>query len=141
LGALTATTIITLTLVRLTATTDLIGLLAECLLAPARGMAGDGLGVGVVGAVAGMDAAAGVDAGSSADVGLPVDAASRADADSHTVRLAVSMAAVAFAAAAAFMAEVVDSTAAEGADSTVAAVDTAVADTGNLQLGSLIPCR
>ena len=40
--ALTATTGIILTLARLTATTDLTGLRAECLSAPARGMAGDG---------------------------------------------------------------------------------------------------
>jgi hypothetical protein len=45
-----ATTDIILTLARLTATTGLTGLRVECLSVPARGMAGDALGVGAAGA-------------------------------------------------------------------------------------------
>ncbi len=56
--ATTATTDTLLMLVRLTATTDLIGLPAECLSAPVRGMAGDAVGAGVVGVAAGTDAVA-----------------------------------------------------------------------------------
>jgi hypothetical protein len=63
----TATMDIILTPARLTVSTDLTGLQAECLSAPVRGMAGVAVGVGAVGAGA---AAVGVDVGSLADAGL-----------------------------------------------------------------------
>jgi|HubBroStandDraft_5_1064220.scaffolds.fasta_scaffold179896_1 hypothetical protein len=47
----TVTTATPRTRVRLTATMGLAGFPADCLLALARGMAGDGLGAGVVGVV------------------------------------------------------------------------------------------
>jgi hypothetical protein len=72
LRALTATMGIILTRARLTVITGLTGSQADCLLAPARGMAGDARGAGVVGAVA--LAAVDLDAGSSAAVDSPVDA-------------------------------------------------------------------
>lgn len=70
----TATTDIILTPAHLTATTDLTGLWAGCLSAPARGGAGM-----VVGVTAGMGVAAGADEGSPADVDSLVAAALRAD--------------------------------------------------------------
>src|ERR1700685_2160996 len=126
-----ATTDIILTPARLTATTDLTGSRAACLSAPARGMAGDGLGVGVAGAGAvgaGLvlaDVDSSVDEDSSAGGGSPVGVDSPGGVGSPVaaVSLAVRLAA--------FM-EVEASTVAEVEGSTVVAVDTvAVADTGN----------
>jgi hypothetical protein len=131
----TATTAITLMPARLTATTDLTGLRAECLLAPARGMAGDVVGVGVVGDMVGtvaaagaMVVAAGVDAASAADVAFmaaadlptPVLAASTVVAASTVAVVADSTVAV-----------VADSTVAVEVGSTVVAADTVAADTAN----------
>lgn len=89
----TATTDITLTLARPTATTDLTGLLVECLSAPARGMAGDAVGVGVVGVMATMVEAAGatdtvitVVAATPEDAASLADGALSADADLRAVR-------------------------------------------------------
>ncbi len=136
----TATTDITLTLARLTATTDLTGSRVVCSSAPGHGMAGDGRGVGVVGGVVAM--AMGVAALVTAVAALVtavaamvmvadslVDAASSVDGDSRVVPRAASTGRLAEA----FMAELWR-TAVEG--STVAAgstvvVDTAVVDTGN----------
>jgi hypothetical protein len=124
-----------LTRARLTATTGLTGLRAECLSALVRGMAGDGLGVGVAGAVAG------VDAGSLADVGSPVDAVLRADAALHVVRLGASTAARFMAVAASTVAAAAGSTVAGAEDSTVAvtaAVAVAVTGKRGLIRSSLI---
>jgi hypothetical protein len=62
--ATTVITDITLTLARLTATTDLIGSLAECSSAPVPGMAGD-----MVGAAVGATVFTGVAAGATVAVG------------------------------------------------------------------------
>jgi hypothetical protein len=121
-----------LTLARLTATTGLIGLRAECLLAPGRGMAGDARGVGVVGVAAGVDAG-GADADSSVDEVLTVDAALPADVALHAVRLAASTAArlaVSMVVARSIV-EAADSTVAAVVDSTVVVADMAAADIGN----------
>jgi len=75
----TATMDIILTLVRPTATTDLTGSPVACLLAPARGTAGDVLGVGVagVGEAAGAAEAGAVEAGMAeagvVEVGVDAD--------------------------------------------------------------------
>jgi hypothetical protein len=129
--AITATTTIILMPARLTATTDLTGLRAVCLSAPDRGMAGDDLGVGVVGVAGGADAALQVDADLTADVALQVDADLTVGAALRTVRVADFTAAVASMAAVVSTA-VEGSTAVEAEGSTVVAVaDTAaVADTG-----------
>jgi hypothetical protein len=121
-----ATTDIILTPARLTATTDLTGLRVACSSAPARGMAGAGLGAGVAGAGAvlvdaGLSADADLLAGVGSPVGVdsPVAAALRAGAVSLVVRQAAFMVVVA-------------STVAEVEGSMVVAVDTvAVADTAN----------
>jgi hypothetical protein len=141
-----ATTDITLTPARLTAITGLTGLRVECSSAPARGMAGDAVGVGVVGV---MVAAAGATdavamatdavamatamvAGSLADADFTVDTAMLA------VRLAGTTLAERFTAVLWPMA-VADSTAEAAVVSMVVAVDTAAAvGTGNRGLiGSL----
>jgi hypothetical protein len=136
--ATTDTTTIIRTLARLTDTTGLTGLRAECLLAPARGMAGDALGVGVVGGTAGADAVGTMTAGSEVeglvDAGLQADAALRVGAGLRTVRLVDSTAvadsmAVLFTVGAVSTAEVAF-TVVEAEASTVVAVDT-VAVTDN----------
>jgi hypothetical protein len=104
-------------------------------------MAGDALGVGVVGVAAGADAAGTMTAGSEVEdllvgVVLTADADSQADAGLRTVRLVDSTAADSMAVltvAAGSTAEV-GSTEAEAEDSTVVAVTVAAvtaADTGN----------
>jgi hypothetical protein len=104
---------------------ELIGLPVEYLSAPARGMAGDVHGVGVVGAVV---AGAMVAAAGATDVAFTVAAASLADADLRGVRLAGSTVQLAVG----FMAELwptaVAASTVVAVGSTVA-VDTAVADT------------
>jgi hypothetical protein len=129
----TATTDITLTLARLTATTDLTGLRVECLSAPAHGMDGDAAGVGVVGVMATMLVAAGaMDGATTVDVASPVDEALLADADLHAVRPGASADRLAVG----FMAALWPTAVAEGSTvvgvgSTAAVVDTVAADTGN----------
>jgi|HubBroStandDraft_5_1064220.scaffolds.fasta_scaffold02072_5 hypothetical protein len=126
-------------LARLTATTDLTGLPAECLSAPARGMAGDAVGVGVVGA---MDAAAGATAGvdmatDEADmatdgVATATVAGMPADADTRMVRLAGTTERLVVGFMAALSATAVEGSTVAAAGSTVVAVGTAaVVDTGN----------
>jgi len=148
------TTDIILTLARLTATTGLTGLQAECLSAPARGMAGDALGVGVAGAgVAALDAALaailiGMTEGSAAAVSAATGAltagasmvAGLTVAGLLTVRRA-SAVVTGSAATADFMVEVVDPTegavSMEVAGSTVEAVEgstVAVVGIGNHKL-------
>src|SRR5580700_2922074 len=128
-------------LARLTATTDLTGLPAECLSAPARGMAGDAVGVGVVGA---MDAAAGATAGvdmatDEADmatdgVATATVAGMPADADTRMVRLAVGF-------TAALSVRGVGGSLAAAAGSTVVAVGTAaVVDRGNRRVSGVSWC-
>jgi hypothetical protein len=115
-------------LARLTVTTDLTGLRAECLSAPARGMAGDAVGAGVVGAT---DAAVGATAVAfTADAGSPVDAASLADVDLHVVRLAVSTV-VAGSAAALWPTAVAGASTVVAAVGSTVVVDMGVADTAN----------
>jgi predicted DNA repair protein MutK len=101
-------------------------------LAPARGMAGDAVGVGVVGVMATMVAGVGATDGAAMVMvaGLLVVAVSSAVADMHAVQLAAST-----DRAVGFMAErwpaaVAVSTVVVAA-SMAAVVDTAVADTGN----------
>ena len=125
-------------LARLTAITDLAGLRVVCLLALARGMAGDAVGVGVVGAMVVAAGATDVVAMATPVVAMVTGAAamvmvagSLADADLHAVQL---LAASTVRLAAGFTAElwpmaVEGSTVAAG--STVVVVDTAAADTGN----------
>ena len=133
------------------AITGLTGLRAEYSSAPARGMAGDVLGAGVVGDGAGAGAAFSVDAGSSAGVGLPVGAALWVDVDSRTVRLADSTAVADFTVAVGSMAVAGSTVVAVGSmavagstvvavASTAEAVDTA-ADTGNRSLNPGSPIR
>jgi hypothetical protein len=77
---------------RLTATTDPAGLRVVCLLAPARGMAGDAVGAGVVGVMATMVAGVGAtDTVITALAAMPVVAVSPAVADLPVVQLAASM--------------------------------------------------
>ena len=141
--ALTATTIIILTLVHPTATTDQTGLSVACLSAPAPGMAGDALGVGVAGVAVGVDvvspvAALTADTDLSADEDSPVDETSTADTPLQAVRLAASTAARCTVVADSTVAAVVStavaavvSMAVAAVDSTAAlAVDTVVVDTG-----------
>jgi hypothetical protein len=119
-------------LARLTATTDLTGLPAECLSAPARGMAGDAVGVGVVGA---MDAAAGATAGvdmATDGVATATVAGMPADADTRVVRLAGTTERLVVGFMAALSATAVEGSTVAAAGSTVVAVGTAaVVDTGN----------
>lgn len=119
-------------LARLTATTDLTGLPAECLSAPARGMAGDAVGVGVVGA---MDAAAGATAGvdmATDEVATATVAGMPADADTRMVRLAGTTERLVVGFMAALSATAVEGSTVAAAGSTVVAVGTAaVVDTGN----------
>jgi hypothetical protein len=158
----TATTIIILTLARLTATTDLTGSQVECSLAPVRGMAGAAVGaVGVevgdaIGTAMGAGFAAVVSPAAGAltvDAGLHTGQADSAPVMGSMVEVAsaastvgvtacTEVAAVASTEAGAGSTEVAaeeDSTAAVvEEDSTVAAVDMlAVADTGNRK--KLIP--
>lgn len=124
------------------ATTDLTGSPAECLSAPAHGMAGDARGDGVVGAAAGvMDEDGVTGEASSVDVGLSVAEASSADAALLTVLWVASMAALAvdFTAAQreAFTVEAVST--AEAVDST--AVQATAGDTGNRRLIRRSPVR
>ena len=120
-------------LARLTATTDLTGLRVECLLAPVRGMAGDAVGVGVVGVVATTVVEAGVTDGAA----MAMVAGSLADADLRVVPPAASTGRLALGfVAALWPTAVAGSTVAEDstvvvAGSTAAAVDTAAVDTGN----------
>jgi uncharacterized membrane protein len=137
----TATTDITLTLARLTATTDLTGSRVVCSSVPGRGTAGDGRGAGVVGGVVAMAMA--VVALAMAVVALVTavvamvmvvgslaDAASQVDADLHVVQRAASTGRLAEAfMAALWRTAVEDSTLA--AASTVVVVDTAAVDIGN----------
>jgi len=134
---LTDTMDIILTPARLTASTDLTGLPVECLSAPAHGMAGVAVGVGV--------AEAGADVGSSADAGLEADAVLHAVVRASVAALVVdfmaaphvegsTVAAGFIAEAVSTVAEVEDSTAVEVEDSTAAAVDMA-ADTGKFARG------
>ncbi len=99
-------------------------------MALARGMAGDAVGVGVVGVVAMVTVAAAgaTDVGSSADVASPVDGALSADVASHVVRPPVSTAVVGSTAALWPMA-VADSTVAAVASTVV--VEGTAAGTGN----------
>lgn len=102
-------------------------------MAPARGMAGDVVGAGVVGVMATMVVVAMATMAAVAMVmvaGSLGDAASSVGADLHVVRLAASADqwAVGFMAAL-WPTVVAGSTVAEG--STVVAVDTGAADTGN----------
>jgi hypothetical protein len=138
LRALTATMGIILTRARLTVITGLTGSRADCLSAPAPGMAGDAHGAGVVGVVAlaavdlsvDVDSSAAVDSPVAVDLSAVVDSqvdagslaagASREDAG----RWAASMAGVGSTVA------VEDSTAAAVVASTAAAVDMAAVDTG-----------
>jgi len=128
--AITDITTIIRTLVRLTGTTGLTGLWVVCLSAPARGMAGEA--VGVVGAVAGVDAAVGTMTAGSEVEGLGVGVASTADAalrvgaDSDMVRLVDSTAA---AGSTAVLLMVAEGSTAEVASTVVEAVDTLAADT------------
>jgi hypothetical protein len=121
-------------LARLMAITDLAGLRVVCLLALARGMAGDAVGVGVVGVMATM--VAGVGATDVVAMATPVVAmvtgaaamvmvaGSLANADLCVVRRAEG-----FMAALSLMAVAASTVVVAG--STAAVVDTAVADTGN----------
>src|SRR5580700_11281589 len=125
-------------LARLTATTDLTGLPAECLSAPARGMAGDAVGVGVVGAMDAAGATAGVDmATDEADmatdgVATATVAGMPADADTRMVRLAGTTERLVVGFMAALSATAVEGSTVAAAGSTVVAVGTAaVVDTGN----------
>lgn len=144
--AITDTTIIIPTPVRLTVTTGLTGSRVECLSAPVRGMAGDARGVGVVGVAALDEVLTAMTVGSGA-AGSPATGALTVEAALTAVRLA-SMAVAGSGAVADSMAAVADSMAAmvgstavedstvvaAAADSTVAAVEdstAAVADTGN----------
>jgi len=127
-----ATTDITLTPARLTAITGLTGLRVECSSAPARGMAGDAVGVGVAGATveaftAGAattaDAATTVDGGTTADAATPADrsADTMGEADSTAPWAEVSTVAVVGASTVAVVeastvAVVEDPTAAEAVD-------------------------
>ena len=126
-------------LARRTATTDLIGSLAEYLSAPGRGMAGDAHGAGAAGVgeaagvmavgvvagvmdTAGMDEAAGADTDTLALAVTPEGAATPArDADSLAADTTAVVASTVVAV----------STAEVEVASTAEAVDTVVADTGN----------
>jgi len=139
--AITVTTAIIPMLVRRMATTDLIGSWAACLSVLALGMAGDARGAGAAGVgevagamdvagvmgMAGMDAAAGADTDTLALAALLGDAAMLADVVMRPV-----LAQDADSLAADTM-PVVASTAVAAAVSTAVAVDTVVADTGNLR--------
>jgi hypothetical protein len=117
-------------LARLTATTDLAGLRVVCLLALARGMAGDAVGVGVVGVMATMVEAAGAtDAVITALAVMPVVAVLSAGVDLHAVQLVASTAALWPTAVEGSTVEVASTVVAAG--STAAVVDTAAADTGD----------
>jgi hypothetical protein len=114
-------------LARPTAITDLAGLRVVCLLAPARGMAGDAVGVGVVGVMATMVAGVGatdVVAMVTGAAAMVMVAGSLANADLRVVRRAEG-----FMAALSLMAVAASTVVVAG--STAAVVDTAVADTGN----------
>jgi hypothetical protein len=112
-------------LARLTAITDLAGLRVVCLLALARGMAGDAVGVGVVGVMATMVAGVGAtDTVITALAAMPVVAVSLAVADLRVVRRVASTGRLAVGS----MAELWPTGV---AGSTEAAVDTEVADTGS----------
>ena len=112
----TDTTIIIPTLARLTATTVPTGLWAECLSAPARGMAGVDA-VGVVGVAAGVDAIGTVIGEGSAAAVSSAPGALTAGTALHAGRLA------AFTVVADSMAAVEGSTVAAVEVSTVAAVE------------------
>jgi hypothetical protein len=86
-----ATTIIILTPVRPTASTDLTGLQVECLSAPAHGMAGAAVGAGAVGVAALIVTEGSGAAGSSVAVDLMAHEALVVDAVLHGVRRAASM--------------------------------------------------
>jgi hypothetical protein len=114
-------------LARLMAITDLAGLRVVCLLALARGMAGDAVGVGVVGVMATMVAGVGatdVVAMATGAAAMVMVAGSLANADLRVVRRAEG-----FMAALSLMAVAASTVVVAG--STAAVVDTAVADTGN----------
>ncbi|MGA9542948.1 MAG: hypothetical protein WBQ85_05240 [Candidatus Sulfotelmatobacter sp.] len=124
----------------LTATTDPTGLPVECLLAPARGMAGDAVGVGVVGVMATMVVGAGATDGlatATDAVAMAMVVGSLAGADLHAVRLAASVDQWAVGFMVALWPAVVEGSTVAAAstvvaeDSTVAVVDTAAAGTGN----------
>jgi hypothetical protein len=109
------------------AITDLAGLRVVCLLALARGMAGDAVGVGVVGVMATMVAGVGatdVVAMVTGAAAMVMVAGSLANADLRVVRRAEG-----FMAALSLMAVAASTVVVAG--STAAVVDTAVADTGN----------
>jgi hypothetical protein len=120
-----AITIIILTPVRLTASTDLAGLWAECLSAPVPGMAGmvDGVtgGVAAVMAAGPMDVASWVGA-DMPDAAMPVDADTLVAAELHVAAVGSTVELPAVAAAA-------DSTVAVDTLAAVA-VTVAVADMG-----------
>ena len=109
------------------ATTVLTGLWVESLLAPARGITDIGAVAAGVMDAASMDAEAGVDAASMGAALTVAEDGATTGAALRTLRVEVSM-----AEAAAFMAEVADSTVVAEEGSTAEAVDTVVvADTGN----------
>jgi uncharacterized membrane protein len=130
----TATTDITLTLARLTATTDLTGSRVVCSSVPGHGMAGDGRGAGVVGGVVAMAMA--VVALVTAVVAMVMvagslaDVASQVDADLHVVQQAASTGRLAEAFMAALWRTAVEGSTLAAA-STVVVVDTAAVDIGN----------
>jgi hypothetical protein len=134
--ATTDTTTIILTLARLTGTTDLTGLRAESLSAPARGMAGDARGVGVVG-VAALGAvltvmAEGSEAAGSEVEGSLVGVALTADADSSAVEVLTAAALAArleASTAVQFMAVAGSTVTAEAGSTAAVVVDTLAADT------------
>jgi hypothetical protein len=134
--ARTATTDITLTPARLTATTDLAGLRVDCLSALARGMAGVGVGAAEAGAAEAMVVGVTVDTASSVGAVTPVDAVTAVGevmplgealtvvAALHAVQVAGST-----VAAASHAVQVEDSTAV--AVDTAEAADMVAVDTGN----------